>query len=71
MKSHLPRRSFVKRSALAAGVFAGTAYAFSMNGLLLVGLAVGLAMYAVVLWATSALGPGEREILRPLVSRRA
>ncbi len=56
---------------LAAGVMAGVTAIFAQGGVALVGLAIGLAAYGLVLWLTHALAPQEREILRPLVRRGA
>jgi len=47
------------------------AFVFMQAGLLLIGLALGGAAYAGVLWFTHALNTHEREILRPLVKRGA
>jgi O-antigen/teichoic acid export membrane protein len=56
---------------LAAGALAAVTGVFAMNGLVLIGLALGLALYGGVLWLTGALAPQEREILRPLIRRSA
>jgi O-antigen/teichoic acid export membrane protein len=56
---------------LAAGAMAAVTSIFAMNGLVLIGLLLGLALYGGVLGLTGALAPQEREILRPLIRRSA
>jgi O-antigen/teichoic acid export membrane protein len=74
VRRHIAPVSWVEvlaRPALAAGAMALVTFLFASAGLLLIGLMAGLAVYAAILWLTGALSAGEREILRPLVRRRA
>lgn len=74
VRKHIAPVSWVEvlaRPFLGAGVMALFAFVFMQAGLLLIGLALGGAAYAGVLWFTHALNTQEREILRPLVKRGA